>query len=219
MNFQFSVDESLKDKLKFRVIGFENLSIQGKNDELVAEIENLCQNLASQYSSPQEAHELLQPMRELYRACGIDPTKVRPSSEALFRRAVKKKGLYQINSLVDVCNLCSLSFMLSMGLYDVQKISGEKIFLRLGTSGESYQGIGKDMINLAGRIGVFDEKGPFGNPSADSFRTRITESTQAALFVVFAPKTYDDGELKKHIEFIKEKVLKYHFNAQVINFE
>ena len=109
--------------------------------------------------------------------------------------------------------------MLSMGLYDVQKISGEKIFLRLGTSGESYQGIGKDMINLAGRIGVFDEKGPFGNPSADSFRTRITESTQAALFVVFAPKTYDDGELKKHIEFIKEKVLKYHFNAQVINFE
>ncbi|NOZ60247.1 MAG: hypothetical protein GXO74_01060 [Calditrichaeota bacterium] len=218
MNFDFEIAPELKEKLKIAAIEFENLTVQQNNKQLAREINELCSKLMKQFPAPASAGEILQPMRELYRSCGIDPTKVRPSSEALFRRAVKGKGLYQVNSLVDTCNLCSLSFMLSIGLYDGEKIAGRIISVRLGQAGENYQGIGKAAINLAGRIALFDEIAPFGNPSADSFRTRITERTREALFVVFAPKSYDDEKLKQHIDFIEAKVEEFHAGVSVTHF-
>ena len=50
---------------------------------------------------------------------GIDPTKTRPSSEALLRRVRKGDHLPRINTLVDICNWCSLEFQLPYGLYDL----------------------------------------------------------------------------------------------------
>ena len=43
--------------------------------------------------------------RTLYKALGLDPTKTRPSNEALLRRALKGESLYRINTLVDALNL------------------------------------------------------------------------------------------------------------------
>src|SRR5439155_13775077 len=45
--------------------------------------------------------------RALFHALDLDPTKTRPSSEALLRRVLQGKGLPQVNPAVDVCNLCS----------------------------------------------------------------------------------------------------------------
>ena len=42
--------------------------------------------------------------RALYRRFGTDPTKVRPSSEALLRRMKKGEPFPRVNSLVDVAN-------------------------------------------------------------------------------------------------------------------
>jgi DNA/RNA-binding domain of Phe-tRNA-synthetase-like protein len=217
MNFKFDIAPELTDKLKIGAVGFENLNIQKQNLDLSEEIQSLCRKLAEIYPNSESAHQILKPMRELYRNIGIDPTKTRPSSEALFRRAIKDKPLYQINSLVDTCNLCSLSFMLSIGLYDTDKIEGDIISVRLGIDGDRYQGIGKESVNLAGKIALFDKTGPFGNPSADSFRTRITLETKNALFVLFAPKRYDDGKFSAHLNLIEEKVLQFH-EATVVNF-
>ncbi len=88
----------------------------------------------------QESGFRLQPevdaTREMYKRVGIDPTKRRPSSEALLRRVRKGEPFPRINSVVDVCNWCSLEFQLAYGLYDAAKIEGG-VTLRIGHPGES----------------------------------------------------------------------------------
>jgi DNA/RNA-binding domain of Phe-tRNA-synthetase-like protein len=130
--------------------------------------------------------------RELYRRFGIDPTRVRPSSEALLRRLKKGESLPRINSLVDVANAMSVQLQVPVGLYDVGKTNGEELVIRLGSDGETYTGIGKERVNVAGRICVADAEGPIGNPSADSARTMITTSTERAVWIYFLPVRDDD---------------------------
>jgi len=130
--------------------------------------------------------------RELYRHFGIDPTRVRPSSEALLRRLKKGESLPRINSLVDVANAMSVQLQVPVGLYDLAKTKGEELVIRLGADGESYTGIGKEKVNVAGRICVADADGPIGNPSADSARTMITSSTERAVWIYFLPVRDDD---------------------------
>lgn len=125
-------------------------------------------------------------VRTMYKRVGLDPTKTRPSSEALLRRVRRGDSLPRINSLVDVCNWCSLEFQLPYGLYDASHVAGD-IELRLGRDGESYPGIRKDDVNVAGRLTLADTRGPFGNPTSDSARTMVTTSTTSAIVVVFAP--------------------------------
>jgi DNA/RNA-binding domain of Phe-tRNA-synthetase-like protein len=61
-------------------------------------------------------------VRTMYKKVGIDPTKTRPSNEALLRRVRKGDTLPRINAAVDVINWCSLEFQLPYGLYDASKI-------------------------------------------------------------------------------------------------
>jgi DNA/RNA-binding domain of Phe-tRNA-synthetase-like protein len=127
------------------------------------------------------------PARALYRRFGIDPTRVRPSSEALLRRLKKGEPLPRINSLVDVANSLSVQLQVPVGLYDLGKVRGDELVVRLGAEGESYTGIGKDHVNVAGRICVADAEGPIGNPSSDSARTMITTDTERAAWIYFLP--------------------------------
>jgi DNA/RNA-binding domain of Phe-tRNA-synthetase-like protein len=122
----------------------------------------------------------------MYKRIGLDPTKTRPSSEALLRRVRKGDPLPRINSLVDVCNWCSVEFQLPYGLYDAARVEGG-ITLRLGAEGESYPGIRKDDVHVAGRMTLADTRGPFGNPTSDSARTMVTPATSSAIVVVYAP--------------------------------
>ena len=140
----------------------------------------------------------LRPARQLYRAFGVDPTKTRPSSEALLRRIVKNKPFPLISNAVDVCNLCALKFLLSLGLYDADKIEG-KVVLRKGRQGESFAGIRKGQVNLAGRLVLADDRGAFGNPSSDSQRTSVDEKTSALWMVIFAPRDYSRQLMQEHV--------------------
>jgi DNA/RNA-binding domain of Phe-tRNA-synthetase-like protein len=133
-----------------------------------------------------DAAEITAAVRSMYKRVGLDPTKTRPSSEALLRRIRKGDSLPRVNSLVDVINWCSLETQLPFGLYDASHIVGP-VVLRLGRDGESYPGIRKDEVHVAGRLALVDDVGPFGNPSSDSARTMVTEATTRALVVVFAP--------------------------------
>lgn len=127
------------------------------------------------------------PVRTMYKRVGLDPTRNRPSSEALLRRVRKGDALPRINSMVDVCNWCSMEFQLPYGLYDASRIEGESVELRLGRDGEGYDGIRKDTVHVAGRITLADARGPFGNPTSDSARTMVTTGTHDALLLVYAP--------------------------------
>jgi DNA/RNA-binding domain of Phe-tRNA-synthetase-like protein len=126
-------------------------------------------------------------VRAMYWQVGIDPTRRRPSSEALLRRVLRGDRLPRINTLVDICNWCSLEFQLPFGLYDLERVDGG-VSLRLGQPGEEYAGIGKDVVHVAGRLALADRSGPFGNPTSDSRRTMVTAATTRALVVIFAPR-------------------------------
>ena len=144
-------------------------------------------------------------VRTMYKRVGIDPTKRRPSSEALLRRVRKGEGLPRINSMVDVCNWCSLEFQLPYGLYDAAHIEGD-VVLRLGKEGESYPGIRKDDVHVGGRITLADNRGPFGNPTSDSARTMVTPATTRALVVVFAPREIDARRLDRVVEVTAQRM-------------
>ena len=133
-----------------------------------------------------EPADLTAAVRAMYRRFGVDPTKTRPSSEALLRRVRKGDALPRINTVVDICNWCSLEFQVPYGLYDLSKIQGA-IELRAGRDGESYGGIRKDAVHVGGRLVLADDFGAFGNPTSDSARTMVTPEAESILTVIFAP--------------------------------
>jgi DNA/RNA-binding domain of Phe-tRNA-synthetase-like protein len=124
-------------------------------------------------------------VRTMYKRVGLDPTRTRPSNEALLRRLLKGGAIPRINAMVDVVNWCSVEFQLPYGLYDRARMRGTPT-LRLGADGEEYAGIRKDVVHVGGRITVADDDGPFGNPTSDSARTMVTQATTEALVVVYA---------------------------------
>lgn len=132
------------------------------------------------------------PARALFRRFGSDPTRVRPSSEALLRRLKKGEPLPRINSLVDVANALSIQLQVPVGLYDLGRVRGDELVVRLGKEGEGYLGIGKEHVNVDGRICIADAEGPCGNPSSDSARTMITTETERAAWIYFLPVGDDD---------------------------
>jgi len=143
--------------------------------------------------------------RQLYRAFGLDPTRLRPSPEALIRRLLKGQEFPHVHPAVDLGNLWAIESGLPIGLYDKGKIVGEHVLLRRGLPGESYAGIRKPEIHLEGRPVLADSEGPFGNPSADSLRTSVTSETRSLLYVMFAPASVDTGALDRWAAWLRER--------------
>lgn len=144
--------------------------------------------------------------RHLFRSIGLDPTKHRPSSEGLLRRALKGKNYFSINTLVDIGNWCSLDFLLPICVYDADKTEGE-ITARLGKKGESYFGHNNREVNLENRFVVADEKGPFGSPITDSTRTAVDVNTKNAILIIFAPAEFEDKILLSEMKIFSERVI------------
>lgn len=204
-----AIDPALRGVVHLAVLYCENIEI-GSGKELWAEFEIFCRGIAECYEGQTvSAVENIQSARELYRSIGVDPTRNRPSSEALIRRLIKGKKLYRVNSLVDAINYCSLNYLLPLGLYDLDRIQGKSIALRKGVAGEGYEGIGKDWVNLENRYSMFDNTGPFGSPTADSDRTKITAQTGRALVVIFAPLSVPPEKLERYCAFTAETVTKF----------
>jgi hypothetical protein len=132
--------------------------------------------------------------RRLYRSMHIDPTKHRPSSEALWRRLRDKGDFPVVNPLVDLTNLLSLEFQVCYGLYDLDHVHGP-VTVTLGDENDQYPGIRKETLNFKGQIVLRDERGAFGNPSADSLRACVSENSRRVMQVLFFHP--DDGSMEK----------------------
>ncbi len=129
--------------------------------------------------------------RRVYKACGKDPSRYRPSSEALIRRVLQGKQLYQIDTLVDLINLASITYGYSIGGFDAGKFSGDTLSLGVGREGEPYEGIGRGMLNIAGLPVYRDAIGGVGTPTSDNERTKMGLSTRRLVALV---NGYDGNE-------------------------
>lgn len=147
-------------------------------------------------------------VRAMYWRVGIDPTRRRPSSEALLRRVLRGGSLPRINALVDICNWCSLELQLPYGLYDFDRLEGP-VLLRLGQPGEQYAGIRKDAVHVGSRLTLADDAGAFGNPTSDSARTMVTPATTRALAVIFAPRDLSRSVVEAATQLTSDRAARF----------
>ena len=146
--------------------------------------------------------------RRVYKACGKDPSRYRPASEALIRRMLQGKELYQRDTLVDLVNLASIAYGYSIGGFDADRFVGDTLTLGIGREGEPYEGIGRGMINIHGLPVYRDAEGGVGTPTSDHERTKMTIDTRHLVVLI---NGYDGNEqrVRKNAEYIQELLCKY----------
>ena len=126
----------------------------------------------------------IQATRRIYKALGKDPSRYRPSGEALVRRTLQGKDLYQIDTAVDLINLASITYGYSIGGFDADKIEGEELTLGVGREGGPYEGIGRGPVNICSLPVYRDSMGGIGTPTTDHERTKLSLSTTHLLAIV-----------------------------------
>lgn len=172
------------------------------NAELWAEIEAYGEKYKAGYTTETiKQISGIEATRRVYRACGKDPSRYRPAAEALIRRMLQGKKLYQIDTLVDLINLASIAYGYSIGGFDADKFAGGTLTLGIGREGEPYEGIGRGMLNIAGLPVYRDAIGGVGTPTSDNERTKITIGTTHVLVLV---NGYDGNEaqVKANAEYL-----------------
>lgn len=146
--------------------------------------------------------------RRVYRACCKDPSRYRPAAEALIRRMLQGKSLYQIDTLVDLVNVASIAFGYSIGGFDADKFKGDTLTLGIGREGEPYEGIGRGMINIAGLPVYRDAEGGVGTPTSDNERTKMEIGT-THLVVLINGYDGDEKRVRENAEYIQTLIRKY----------
>ncbi|MDD5944992.1 MAG: phenylalanine--tRNA ligase beta subunit-related protein [Clostridia bacterium] len=204
-----SIDSELKElypDIKLGCLVYE-ADVKETNPELWKKIDNEVAPslIKTMETTPVTEIENIGYSRKAYKALGKDPGRYRVSSEALYRRIKQGKGLYKINTVVDVNNLISLETGFSVGSYDLDCVNGE-IVLCHAKENESYKGIGKDTINIASLPVLRDDDGPFGSPTSDSTKAMIGLETKRVITIIydFSPNADLDGILKKSSEYLAQ---------------
>lgn len=202
------IDNAIADRVLAGAAWFSGLSAAEENPHW-SEMDRLGETLRRIHEGRKPSEIAgLEAARKLYRSFGVDPTRLRPSSEALLRRVLQGKELYRINRLVDAINWASLALLLPIGLYDLDKVEGD-LTIRTGVGGESYEGIRRGEIHLEGRLVIADEAGACGSPTADSLRTCVTPATTRAVAVVFAPGDFARLRMEEGLVRLSDQVVSW----------
>lgn len=200
MTLALDIAPELQGRVRLGLLVLDGVGVREHDPALQDEIDRYGQALRERHgAAPSSELEGAADARALYKDLGIDPTKTRPSSEALARRVLKGEALYRVNTLVDALNLCSLRAQLPFGLYDLGRVQ-PPVVLRRGQPGESYEGIRKAAVNVEGRPVLADAQGAFGNPTSDSGRTMVRPETTRALVTVYAPARYATPRLERVLD-------------------
>ncbi|MGC8916884.1 MAG: B3/B4 domain-containing protein [Thermoanaerobaculum sp.] len=132
------------------------------------------------------AHPTAAAMRKLFRQAGCDPTRWRPSSEALARRMLKGEELPAISPLVDLNNCLSLELLVPACVLAAGTVTGP-VTLRAGRAGETMDSL-RGPVSLEGKPLLADALGPFSTPITDSQRVKVSPETREAWLVAYLPR-------------------------------
>jgi DNA/RNA-binding domain of Phe-tRNA-synthetase-like protein len=195
--------------VKLGVVEAEDVRVVSLDPGLAKLMDEVCARKHQEFTVETLAEsEPVRAVRAMFREWGMDPSKYRPSSEALLRRVVQGKGLYRVSNVVDIGNLGSIETGLPYGCYDRIKINAPVAF-RHGATSEKYEGIGKQIWHLEGRPVLADSRGPFGSPISDSTRSMITESATQVMIVIYAPFRTPDSPLGAAMARLKDRLTQF----------
>ncbi|MCQ2245595.1 MAG: hypothetical protein MJZ69_02260 [Bacteroidaceae bacterium] len=206
MRFSIQVLDDLKSKCP----SFKGCAITATvtNTSYSAELWDRIHHFIEDYRNRYTADSIkdipsIQATRIAYKKCGKDPSRYRPSGEALCRRIIKGMDLYQIDSMVDLVNLASIAYGYSIGGFDADKIEGNSLILGIGKANEPYEGIGRGPLNIEGLPVYRDVIGGIGTPTSDNERTKMDINTHHFLGLV---NGYDGNTetIQKTILLMKE---------------
>lgn len=190
------------------------VTIEPSNEKIKSLSDTIVQQIQSELTIETVSQKpTIKSIKETYRKLGKDPSRYRPSAEALTRRIVNGKDLYWINNIVDILNLISLESGFSIGGYDAAKIEGTTGF-GVGKANEPYEAIGRGSLNIENLPLFRDDLGAFGSPTSDSLRTMVTDHTTRFLMIII------DFEQDKILEKTMERsVALYQQFANVFDVE
>jgi DNA/RNA-binding domain of Phe-tRNA-synthetase-like protein len=137
-------------------------------------------------------HPAVAALRRLFKAAGCDPSRYRPSSEALARRLLKGESLEPIHPLVDLNNALSVELLVPACVL-AQGSFAFPVTLRAGRAGEVLDSM-RGPLDLAGKPLLEDAAGPFGTPITDSHRVKVLPATACAWLVAYLPAGVVDVE-------------------------
>ena len=211
-----SICQELKTANPGMALGVMECRVQNTafSDDLWSEIAALTAEIRSTltFDSIKEQPQIAA-TRRMYTVCGKDPSRYRPSAEALMRRIVKGNDLYQINTMVDLVNLVSMRYGYSIGGFDADKVVGD-VVAGIGREGEPYNGIGRGPLNIACLPVLRDSVSGFGTPTSDEERTAMSLETSHFLMVVNA---YDGPVLLPELFGYTEQLLVKYASATEIS--
>ncbi|MEM2154911.1 MAG: phenylalanine--tRNA ligase beta subunit-related protein [Nitrososphaeria archaeon] len=213
------VDRELEKKfpgLRAYVLVINNVNVNPSDEKTLNEFNTLLKEVVgfvkSRYTLDKLKDEpLFRAYRDFFWKIGIDPTKVRPASEALIRRILLEKPLPHINMLVDSYNLASIASGVPIAAFDENKILGE-LFMRNAINGEEFLGIGmeKPILLNGTEIVICDkEKLVAIYPYRDADSTKITSETKNVIFLVCGVPGVSDNVLENAVNKVIEYVTRF----------
>ncbi len=164
--------------------------------------------IREQYSIERlKEHPIIRAYRDFYWRIGIDPTKTRPSSEALVRRILRAGSIPLINNVVDAGNFASVETLVPIGIYDLDRIKGN-LTLRLSMRDEIFEPIGGSTEILEEGVPVLadEEKILHLYPHRDSKHTMVRSDTRRVLVIACGvpnvPRELVKHAARKTVEYI-----------------
>lgn len=140
--------------------------------------------------------------RDFFWRIGIDPTKMRPSSEALVRRILLGKELPRINTLVDSYNMASIESEITMAAFDASRITG-KISINYSSPGEEFLGIGMEhpLVLSGGEVVIRDESRILSiYPYRDAEHSKVSLDTVDSVLLVCGVPGITRNKLEEALE-------------------
>lgn len=161
--------------------------LPGGRDELAKLRTEVAARTRASYSLETLAqHPTVAAIRKLFRQAGCDPTRYRPSNEALLRRLLKGEEMPEISPLVDLNNCLSAELAVPVCVMDVRALEGPFV-LRAGASGESYESL-RGPFSLEGKPLLADASGPADTPITGGVRVKAREDTTRVWLVAYMPE-------------------------------
>ncbi len=153
---------------------------------------------------------IIREYRKFFWSIGIDPTKERPSSEALIRRILRGKGLYRINNIVDTMNIISAYTGIVMSVFDLDKIS-LPVHLRAAEGTEKMRIIGGKEITIPEGFPILTDNNNrvfSATVYRDGEHAKVTQSTSNILLVMYAPRTIDRTYVASSLKMVVEHIVR-----------